>query len=129
MPRRYGLPRARAFDTSTQDDAIAAAIVTARQFAGVNAQTGTAYTFAASDAGKIVTRTNAGASTVTIPTNAAVPGIPIGSSILVVNLGAGAITPNGAGTTIHTASITTIAQGAAAMFTKLGTDTWLIGRA
>ena len=53
-----------------------------------NAQTGTAYTLALSDAGKLVTFNNAAAITLTIPTNASVA-LPICTRIDLLQYGAG----------------------------------------
>ena len=52
----------------------------------INAQTGTAYTFLASDNGKIVTFNNGSAITVTIPT-----GLPVGFNCTGIQLGAGQV--------------------------------------
>lgn len=63
----------------------------------INAQTGTTYTIAASDAGKIVEVANASAITVTLPNSLAV-----GTCFRVVQTGAGQITFSAAfGATIH----------------------------
>lgn len=53
----------------------------------INAQTGTAYTLQASDAGKIVTLANASAITLTLPNN-----LPAGFACTIVQKGAGAVT-------------------------------------
>jgi len=63
---------------------------------GINAQTGTAYTLAASDNGKVITMNNANAITVTVPT-----GLGAGYSVTVIQLGAGQITFSASGTTIN----------------------------
>lgn len=60
----------------------------------VNTQTGTAYTLTLGDANDIVEIDNAGANTVTIPSNAAVA-FPIGTVIGVTQLGAGATSVQG----------------------------------
>jgi len=52
----------------------------------INAQTGTTYTFLASDNGKIVTFNNGSAITVTIPT-----GLPVGFNCTGIQLGAGQV--------------------------------------
>ena len=53
----------------------------------INAQTGTAYTVAQSDCGKLITMNNAAANTVTLPNNAA---IPAGATVNISQEGAGA---------------------------------------
>ena len=70
-----------------------ATFVTTRNTTGleINDQTGTSYTTVLTDAGKIVTMTNAGASTLTIPPNSSVA-YPVGAIISVEVLGAGAVT-------------------------------------
>jgi hypothetical protein len=63
----------------------------------LNDQTGTSYTPVLTDQYQVlVTRSNAGASTLTIPTNASVA-FPVGTVITVLNKGAGAVTISGAG--------------------------------
>jgi hypothetical protein len=57
----------------------------------INAQTGTSYTLALSDAAKVVTLTNAAAITVSINTDAAV-NFAIGTQIILYQGGAGQIT-------------------------------------
>lgn len=54
-------------------------------------QAGTAYTLAATDAGKVVRMTAAGAATVTVPTNATVA-FAVGTVINVYAAGAGGVT-------------------------------------
>ena len=63
----------------------------------LNDQTGTSYTPVLTDQYQVlITRSNAGASTLTIPTNASVA-FPVGTVITVLNKGAGAVTISGAG--------------------------------
>tara|TARA_R110000823_G_C15747427_1_gene481526 strand:- start:71 stop:526 length:456 start_codon:yes stop_codon:yes gene_type:complete len=62
----------------------------------LNAQVGTTYTLAATDAAKVVTATNAGAITVTVPASIFVAG----DIITVINSGAGLVTFAASGTTI-----------------------------
>ena len=67
----------------------------------INAQTGTTYTLVLTDNSKLITLSNAGAITLTIPTNATVA-FPIGCQIDLVQLGAGAVTVAGvSGVTIN----------------------------
>jgi len=62
----------------------------------VNTQTGTSYTLAASDNGKIVTCNNASAITLTVPS-----GLGAGFNCTVIQLGAGQVTPTASGTTLN----------------------------
>lgn len=99
----------------------------------VNAQTGTTYTFVASDAGAIVTASNSSALTYSIPTNASVP-FAIGSQITVISIGTGLTTINAvtSGTTsIYSTGATAAApklraQYSSATAIKIATDTWYV---
>ena len=96
----------------------------------VNAQTGTTYTLAIGDEFLIgVTMNNAASNTITIPTNATVA-FPIGTTILITQLGAGATTIAAAGgvTTVVPASspLAIGAVGGSRVIQKRGTDSWLI---
>ena len=77
-------------------------ILTSAMFNGLvsftlNDQTGTSYTPVLTDQYQVlITRSNASASTLTIPTNASVA-FPVGTVITVLNKGAGAVTISGAG--------------------------------
>ena len=88
-------------------------ILTAAMYNGLvsfalNDQTGTTYTLALTDQYQtLVTRSNASASTMTIPTNASVA-FPVGTVITVLNKGAGAVTISGAG------GVTVLSAGATA---------------
>ena len=92
----------------------------------VNAQTGTTYTLTTSDPQKVVTVTNAAASTVTIPTNATAA-IPVGSAIQVVNLSTGVNTTIAAagGVTLNGGS-PVLSPGSSVTLVKIGTDAWMI---
>ena len=92
----------------------------------VNAQTGTSYTLVLTDAGKQITMTNASASTLTIPTNATVA-FATGVKIVVINLGAGAVTLTAAGGVTLSANTTNFAipQYQVATLIKTGTNTWV----
>jgi len=102
-------------------------------FRGVNAQTGTAYTAVADDAGKVITRSNVGASTQSIPTNAVTP-YPIGTVLPFFNRNVGEVTIDGAGTTLvpedgktlvmRTPSTTSFFTAAFAL--KVDTNEWLV---
>jgi hypothetical protein len=75
-----------------------------------NAQTGTTYTLVGSDSGKLVTMTNASASTLTIPPSV----FAAGEQINIAQMGAGQVTfAQGAGVTI-------VSSGATASAPKIG---------
>jgi hypothetical protein len=92
-----------------------------------NAQTGTTYTYALTDAGKIVEHLNASAITVTVPPNSTTP-FPIGSSINIVCTGAGLVTvAQGSGVTVNaTPGLKLRAQWSSATLIKRGTNTWIL---
>jgi hypothetical protein len=97
----------------------------------INAQTGTTYTFVLADQGKFITASNASAQTYSIPTNATAA-FPIGTSIDLIQIGAGQVTVSAAtpGTTTllsiggTAASPKTRAQYSAITLKKVGTDSW-----
>ncbi len=89
--------------------------------------TATSLTLALTHAGAIVRQSNASAIATTVPTNASVA-FPIGTSIGLRQVAAGAITVSGAGgvtinvPTGHTA--VSRAQGSSLALIKVATDTW-----
>ena len=90
-----------------------------------NVQTGTSYTLVLSDGWKIVTMSNAGANTLTVPPNSSVA-FPVGTRIDVGQDGSGQTTiAAGAGVTIHTPETLKIRKqwGKVTLF-KRATDTW-----
>lgn len=97
----------------------------------INAQTGTSYTPVLTDQYQVlITRSNAGASTLTIPTNASVA-FATGTVITVLNIGAGVVTISGAaGVTVLSAGATaaspTLAQYKSCALIKTGTDAWYV---
>ena len=99
----------------------------------VNAQTGTTYTFVASDAGAIVTASNSSALTYSIPTNASVP-FAIGSQITVISIGTGLTTlqavTSGTTTVLSTGATAAApklrAQYSSATAIKISTDLWYV---
>jgi hypothetical protein len=98
----------------------------------INAQTTAAYVTVASDAGAIVTVSNASANTFKLPTNASVA-YAIGSTITLIQIGAGLTTISAvtAGTTIvlstgATAASPTLGQYKSATCIKTGTDAWYV---
>lgn len=95
-------------------------------YVGVNAQTGTTYTLVLADRGKLVTCSNTGAITVTIPTNASVA-FPVGSQVDVAVMNTGMVTFVGAsGVTVNgTPSLVTRARYSAVTLIKVATNQWL----
>ncbi len=94
---------------------------------GINAQTGTSYTLAASDNNKLLTMDNASPITVTIPVNSSVS-IPVGFQCTIVRKSTGTLTLSKAGgvTVISTSTaLTFTATGSAGTLIKIATDQWL----
>jgi hypothetical protein len=99
----------------------------------LNAQTGTTYTFALSDNGKLVTASNASAQTYSIPTNATTA-FPTGTQINIIQIGAGQVTIQAASsgtTTVSSTGATATApklraQYSAATLIKASTDLWYV---
>jgi hypothetical protein len=97
----------------------------------INAQTGTSYTPVLTDQYQVlITRSNASASTLTIPLNSSVA-FAVGAVITVLNIGAGGVTISGAGgvTVLSvgaTAASPTLAQYKSAALIKTGTDAWYV---
>lgn len=93
------------------------------------------YTLAATDSSGNVYSKNAGAQTLTIPTNASVP-IPVDSAFTVTNNGTTAITISSTGVTVYKAGTSaawasggTIAVRGMATFLKVETDVWFVSGA
>lgn len=93
----------------------------------INAQTGTTYTPVLGDENKLVTLTNAGAITLTLPSDASVA-IPVGGRVDFAVLGAGMATfVAGSGATIAVAdSAVTRKTNSAASAIKVAANTWLV---
>jgi len=97
----------------------------------LNDQTGTSYTPVLTDQYQVlVTRSNAGASTLTIPTNASVA-FPVGTVITVLNKGAGAVTISGAGgVTVASAGATSASpvlnQYKSAALIQVAANSWYV---
>lgn len=97
----------------------------------INAQTGTSYTPVLTDQYQVlITRSNASASTLTIPLNSSVA-FATGTVITMLNIGAGTVTISGAGgVTVLSAGATaaspTLAQYKSCALIKTGTDTWYV---
>lgn len=95
---------------------------------GINAQAGTSYTLALVDDGRLVTCTNAGAITLTVPANATVA-FPLGAVVRVMQGGAGAVTATAAGgVTLRSRGglVATNGQYAGFTLTKIATNEWLV---
>jgi hypothetical protein len=95
----------------------------------INAQTGTTYTLVLTDAGYLITANNAGAITLSVPTNASVA-FPIGTQILVNQLGAGqvtvaAVTP-GTTTVSGRNGLKTSGQYAMISLVKVAAEQWIV---
>jgi hypothetical protein len=92
---------------------------------GINAQTGTTYTFVLSDAGKTVTASNASPQTYTIPPQASVTWLA-DTTLKVLNLGAGVVTfAAGAGVTV-TNAVQTLTQYQSARLIRTASDAWTV---
>lgn len=106
------------------------AITNSKKTIDTNAQTGTSYTLALADAGKMITTSNSSSNTVTIPPNASVA-FANGTRIDIVQLGSGQTTiAGGSGVTINSkgGKLKIYGQYSAATIIKLATNTWaLIG--
>jgi hypothetical protein len=92
-----------------------------------NEQTGTTYTLALTDDGKLVEMNNASANTLTVPPNSSVA-FPVGSQILVLQTGAGQTTlVAGAGVTVNSkdGNLKLSARWCAATLVKRATNTWV----
>ena len=96
----------------------------------INAQTGTTFIPGLTDAGKLVTASNVAAISLTIPTDASV-NFPIGTQILVMQLGLGqvtvaAVTP---GTTAVNSKNGTKTSGQYAVISliKVAANSWVVG--
>lgn len=93
----------------------------------INAQTGTTYTFALTDADCLVTLSNASAITATVPPNSSVA-FALGTRIDLVQLGAGQVTvAQGSGVTVNSTPTKKFrAQYSGASLVKIATDTWML---
>lgn len=100
----------------------------------VNPQTGTAYTAVATDAPSssmyqgVVTMNSASANLFTVPANASVP-FPVGTQLVVTQLGAGQTTIAGAsGVTVSTpSSLTARAQFSSLSLLQVSFNAWILG--
>lgn len=110
------------------DGSTAGGVPLAKERPTLNAQTGTSYTLADTDASKVVTASNAGAITVTVPPSVYVAG----DIITVIQTGAGQVTfAQGSGVTITSTGATASApkiraQYAAAQVICTASNTFVI---
>jgi pectate lyase len=92
----------------------------------INAQSGSAYTFAVSDQGRMVTTSNSAAVVLTVPTNT-VAALPVGSRIDIAALGTGQVTVAGAsGVVVLGASMQLSVRYSSATLLKTSTNTWVL---
>jgi hypothetical protein len=109
---------------SSGDVTLAASVAT-------NAQTGTSYTLALTDNGKLVTLANGSAIAVTIPLNSSVA-LPVGAAIMMAQYGAGTPTISGAGgvTVVSNAAVaaspTIRAQYSSVAAIQTSANNWLV---
>lgn len=92
----------------------------------INAQTGTTYTLAAGDCGKLVTLSNGSAITLTVPQDSDAT-IPVGTYIDVMQLGAGQVTvAAGTGATLRISGATAKARAQFSRLAvqKISANTW-----
>ena len=128
------LPNSTVTDAMIASDAVTQAKIADRAVGSteltnlsLNAQTGTTYTLALSDAQKLVTLTNASAITLTVPTNSSVA-FTIGDQVNIVQLGAGQVTVGGAGVTLRSQGSKLKLNGiySAATLIKIDTNEWVL---
>ena len=94
----------------------------------LNNQTGTTYTLVASDAGDLVTLTNAAAITLTVPLNSSVA-FANGTQITISQNGTGKVTVAGAvGVTVNAADgyLSLRTQYSAGTLIKIATNSWIL---
>jgi hypothetical protein len=96
----------------------------------INAQAGTAYTIALTDAGYLITTSSGSAVTVSIPTDATT-NFPVGTQILVMQLGLGQVTASAVtpGTTSVNSKNGTKTSGQYAVISliKVAANSWVVG--
>lgn len=94
----------------------------------LNTQTGTTYTLAATDAGQLITLSNASGITLTVPTNATVP-FATGTQITIAQANSGQVTVAGAvGVTVSSSDsyLKLRTQWSAGTLIKTGTNSWIL---
>jgi hypothetical protein len=108
--------------TAAEQNALATAMI------AINAQTGASYTAVLTDDGKLITMSNAGANTFTVPPNSSVA-FGIGTQLNIAMLGAGQTSVvAGSGVTLNSAGtkLKLDAQYAVATCVKTDTNTWFV---
>ena len=108
--------------TANEQNALATAMI------AINAQTGATYTAVLADDGKLVTVSNAGANTFTVPPNSSVA-FGIGTQLNIAMLGAGQTSVvAGSGVTLNSAGakLKLDSQYAVATCVKTDTNTWFV---
>ena len=109
----------------------ASGAVTLNASIATNIQTGTSYTLAVSDNGKLVTLNNGAPIAVTIPSSGSVA-LPVGASIIMAQYDAGQITVSGAGgVTVESAGSISSAPKTRTQYSSIAaiqtsTDNWLV---
>jgi hypothetical protein len=105
--------------------------VTLNASIATNIQTGTSYTLAASDNGKLVTLNNGASIAVTIPANGTVA-LPVGASIIMAQYDAGQVTVSGAaGVTVESVGVNSSAPKTRTQYSsiaaiQISADNWLV---
>ena len=108
--------------TAAEMNAVATAMI------AINAQTGASYTAVLTDDGKLITMSNAGANTFTVPPNSSVA-FGIGTQLNIAMLGAGQTSVvAGSGVTLNSAGakLKLDSQYAVATCVKTDTNTWFV---
>jgi hypothetical protein len=127
----FGINTSITADLSTAQTLTNKTLTSAKINLGINAQTGTTYTFVLADDGKFVTASNASAITVTIPPISS-EAYPVGAQLNIVQKGAGQVTfAQGAGVTIRSTGTTASApklrvQYSSATAVHEGSDIWYV---
>lgn len=112
----------------TQVDDTFTALIAGGSAVEHNTQTGTSYTLALGDAGKVVEMDNSSANVLTVPPNSTAA-FPVGSFVAVRQYGAGTTTiAAGAGVTLRSfgGALTLAGRYAEATLTKRGGDEWVL---
>lgn len=128
---QFSINTATTVDLSTAQTLTNKTLTSPKVNLGINAQTGTSYTFVLDDAGKLVTANNASAITVTIPPAGDVA-YPVGTQLNIVQKGAGQVTfAQGSGVTINSTGATATAPKLRVRYSSAtavyeGSDVWYV---
>jgi hypothetical protein len=128
---QFSINTATTVDLSTAQTLTNKTLTSPKVNLGINAQTGTSYTFVLDDAGKLVTASNASAITVTIPPASSVA-YPVGTQLNIVQKGAGQVTfAQGSGVTINSTGATATAPKLRVRYSSAtavyeGSDVWYV---